>query len=120
MEADVAITGNDTVLGSLGATGLNMDLGANSSSSASSSSASDSVPTNSGGGSGGMSGTNSSSSSGSSSGSGSSTSSGSGAAATTTGFSQGGQDNGAPAVNERALRGSLFAVLVAVVVLVTL
>ncbi|OQE19826.1 hypothetical protein PENSTE_c014G03104 [Penicillium steckii] len=119
MEADVALTGNDTVLGSLGATGLNMDLGANSSSSASSSSgSSDSVPTNSGGGSGGMSGNSSSSSS--SSDSGSSTSSGSGAAATTTGFSQGGQDNGAPAVNERALRGSLFAVLVAVVVLVTL
>lgn len=116
MEADISITGNDTTLGSLGATGLDMDLGANSSSSASATGSSGgSVPTNNGGGSGGMSG--GSSTSGSSGGS--STESGSGAAATTTGFSQGGE-NGAPAVNERALRGSLFAVLVAVVVLVTL
>jgi beta-glucanase (GH16 family) len=120
MEADIAITANDTVLGSLGATGLDMDLGANSSSSATAT-GSDSVPTNNGGGSGGMSSNSSTSSSGGSgSGSGSSTSSGSGSAATTTGFSQGGSGNGATTVNERALSGSLFAVLVAVVVLVTL
>ncbi|KAJ5988765.1 glycosidase crf2 [Penicillium waksmanii] len=121
MEADIAITGNDTVLGSLGATGLDMDLGAGSSSTATAS-GSDSVPSSNGGGSGGMSGNSSTSSSSSSSGSGSgsSTTSGGGAAATTTGFSQGGDGNGATTVNERALSGSLFAVLVAVVVLVTL
>lgn len=119
LESDVMITGNSTVLGSMGATGLNMDLGAGSSSSASASaSASDSIPTNSNGsgGSGGMAGGSSSSSGSSSESGGSSTSS--------AGFSQGtgssGQGNSAPNPNERVLRGSLFAVLVAVVVLVTL
>ncbi|KAJ5698883.1 glycosidase crf2 [Penicillium macrosclerotiorum] len=111
MEADVEITSNSTVLGSLGATGLDMTLGANSSSSATAS-ASDSVPS-SNGGSGGMASSNSGSSTTSSS------------SSTSTGFSQGNsgsstQDNGAPAQGERVLRGSLFAVLVAVVVLVTL
>lgn len=54
------------------------------------------------------------------SGSGSSTSSGSGS--TTTGWSQdgGSSDSGAPSQNDRVLKGSLFAVLVAVVVLVSM
>lgn len=54
------------------------------------------------------------------SGSGSSTSSGSGS--TTTGWSQDGDssDSGAPSQNDRVLKGSLFAVLVAVVVLVSM
>jgi len=116
MEADVAITGNSTVLGSLGATGLDMTLGANSSSATSTSS--DSVPTNNGG-TGGMASNGTTSSSGSSSGSGT----GSSSSATGTGFSQGTSSTskgGAPAQGERVLRGSLFAVLVAVVALVTL
>ncbi|OOQ91112.1 putative glycosidase crf2 [Penicillium brasilianum] len=115
---NVAITDNSTILGSLGATGLDMTLGANSSSATSTSS--DSVPTNHGG-SGGMA-SNSTTSSGSDSGSSSGSSSSS--SATSTGFSQGTdtttKGNGAPAQGERVLRGSLFAVLVAVVVLVTL
>lgn len=122
---NVAITNNSTVLGSLGATGLDMTLGANSSSSSSATSTgSDSVPTNNGGA-GGMA-SNSTTSTGSGSGSGSGTSSGTGSASTAsgTGFSQGTdtttKGNGAPAQGERVLRGSLFAVLVAVVVLVTL
>lgn len=107
LQDDVAITDNSTVLASMGATGLNMNLGAGSSSSAVAS-ASGSVPTNSGG-SGGMAG-----------------SAGSAAPASpssSSGFSQGsgsGQGNSAPKPNERVLQGSLFAVLVAVVALVTL
>lgn len=123
LENDIAITGNSTVLGSMGATGLDMTLGAGSSSSgasaSASASASDTIPTNSNGsgGSGGMAG-------GSSSSSGSSTESGGSTSSSSAGFSQGtgssGQGNSAPNPNERVLRGSLFAVLVAVVVLVTL
>lgn len=108
---DVAITDNSTVLASMGATGLNMNIGAGSSSSSAVASASDSVPTNSGG-SGGMAG-----------GSGSSSSAVPASPSSSSGFSQGsgsGQGNSAPKSNERVLRGSLFAVLVAVVVLVTL
>lgn len=130
MESDVAITDNSTVLASMGATGLNMDVGADKSSSSGSSSgsasasASNTVPTNShgSGGSGGMAGDSSGSSSDSTSGS--SSESGSGSSTSSGGFSQGtgsaGQGNSAPNPNERVLRGSLFAVLVAVVVLVTL
>ncbi|KAJ6187404.1 hypothetical protein N7519_002312 [Penicillium mononematosum] len=112
MESDISITDNSTVLASLGATGLDMDLGADKSSS-SSSSASNSIPTGSGG-SGGMSGDNTSSDSGTSTTDGSETS--------TSGFTQGSptQDSGAAGQNERVLRGSLFGVLVALVVLVTL
>lgn len=121
---DVEITSNSTVLSSLGATGLDMTLGGGSSSSGGGSSsasatASDSVPTNNGG-SGGMAGS-ASGSSGSSSGT--STESGT-TASSSSGFSQGtsasSKGNSAPNQNERVLRGSLFAVLVAVVVLVTL
>lgn len=124
MQANVEIVGNSTVLGSMGATGLDMTLGANSSSSATST-GSDSVPTNGSGAIGGA-GNNTSSSSSSSSGGSSSTEGGSssgGSSTTSSGFSQGttaSKDNGAPNQNERVLRGSLFAVLVAVVVLVTL
>ena len=112
LEKDVAITDNSTVLASLGATGLDMDLGADKSSS--SSSASNSIPTGSGG-SGGMAGNNTSSGS-----SGTSTTGDSGTS--TSGFTQGSptQDSGAAGQNERVLRGSLFGVLVALVVLVTL
>lgn len=114
LESDVAMTDNSTILGSMGATGLDPSLGANSSSSASaSSSATDSLPTGSSGGAGNMgSGSSSSSSSSSSSDSdSSSTTSSAAGAATTTGT------NSAPG-QERVLQGSLFAVLVAVVALV--
>jgi beta-glucanase (GH16 family) len=110
LEANVEITGNSTVLGSLGATGLDMTLGANSSSSATST-GSDSVPTNNSGSVGGA-GNSTTSSTGTSSTEGGSSSTTSG------GFSQGtsaSQGNSAPNQNERVLRGSLFAVLVAVV-----
>lgn len=105
---DIAITDNSTVLASMGATGLNMNLGAGSSSSAAAS-ASDSVPTNSGG-SGGM-----------AAGGAAGSSAASASPSASPGFSQGtGQGNSAPKSNERVLRGSLFAVLVAVVALVAL
>ncbi|KAJ5174911.1 glycosidase crf2 [Penicillium canariense] len=114
MVNNIAVTDNSTVLGSLGATGLDMTLGANSSSATST--GSDSVPT-SNGGSGGMAGNSTGSTSGSS------TDSSTSSSATSTGFSQGtdtsSKGNSAPAQGERVLRGSLFAVLVAVVVLVT-
>ncbi|KAJ5986281.1 glycosidase crf2 [Penicillium sp. IBT 35674x] len=111
METDVEVTGNSTVLGSLGATGLDMTLGAGSSSASSTSNSTDSVPTNSSGGSGQQ---------GQSTGS---TSSDADTSATTTSssFSQGTTSNsGAANQNERVMRGSFFAVLVAVVALVAL
>ncbi|CAG7940725.1 unnamed protein product [Penicillium nalgiovense] len=116
MESDISITDNSTVLASLGATGLDMDLGADKSSS-SSGSASNSIPTGSGG-SGGMAGDSTSSDSSSDSG----TSTTDGSETSTSGFTQGTptQDSGAAGQNERVLRGSLFGVLVALVVLVTL
>ncbi|KAG0159115.1 hypothetical protein PDIDSM_6635 [Penicillium digitatum] len=123
MENDLSITNNNTVLASLGATGLDMDLGAHKSgSSSSSSTASNSIPASKGG-SGGMTSNSTSShesSSGSSSGSGTSTTDAS--ETSTTGFTQGTptQGNGAASQNERVLRGSLFGVLVALVVLVAL
>ncbi|KAJ5960082.1 Glycoside hydrolase family 16 CRH1 predicted [Penicillium vulpinum] len=137
MEADVAITNNNTVMGSLGATGLDMDLGADKPSSSASkgsstTSVANSIPTGATVGSGGMatnddSGSSSGSSSSSSSGSGSDSSSGTSTTgdsetSTSSGFTQGTttQDSGAAGQNERVLRGSLFGVLVALVVLVTL
>ncbi|CAG7945292.1 unnamed protein product [Penicillium salamii] len=116
MESDIEITNNSTVLGSLGATGLDMDLGASSSASNSSStSVSNSIPTGKGG-SGGMASNGTSESS-----TGTSTSDDA-ASTTSSGFSQGTttKDSGAAGQNERVLRGSLFGVLVALVVLVTL
>ncbi|KAJ5667278.1 glycosidase crf2 [Penicillium longicatenatum] len=111
MQADVEVTGNSTVLGSLGATGLDMTLGAGSSSTATSSSNStDSIPTNSSGGSGqqGQS-------------TGTSSNSDTTASTTSSSFSQGTTSNsGAVNQNERVLHGSFFAVLVAVVALVAL
>ncbi|KAJ6131449.1 glycosidase crf2 [Penicillium sp. IBT 18751x] len=124
MESNVEVTNNSTVLGSLGATGLDMTLGANSSSATST--GADSVPTSNSGALGGAGNSTASSSSSSSSNNGSSSSgssSGSGTSTSSSGFSQGtsaSKDNSAPNQNERVLRGSLFAVLVAVVVLVTL
>lgn len=121
LEGSFKLSNNDTVLASLGATGLDPDLGASSSSSSSSSaSTNNSVPENRGG-SGNEPGATSSNSTSSSSGSGSSGSSDSG-------FSQGSNNdsnnsnnsNGAASANERVMKGSFFAVLVAVVVLVTL
>ncbi|KAJ9224220.1 CAZyme family GH16 [Paecilomyces variotii] len=115
----VEITDKPTVLSSFEATGTNMTAGASSASSSASSTASgdDTVPGVKGG-SGAASDSGSSSSS-SSSGTSSGTSSGSGSS--TTGFTQGGsQNNGALSQNERVLSGSLFAVLVAVVVLVAM
>lgn len=107
MEADIEITNNKTVLGSLGATGLDMDLGANSNGN-STSTGSNSIPTGKGG-SGGMA-SNSSES-------GSATSD---SPSTTSGAALATKDSGAAGQNERVLRGSLFGVLVAIVVLVTL
>lgn len=117
LESSVRVTDNSTVLASLGATGLDMDLGGSDSSGNSSSSdnsTSNSIPqTHIGSG-------NAAGNSGSTGNSSSSGSSGS------SGFSQGNSDsgsndsNGASSPNERVLRGSFFAVLVAVVVLVAL
>lgn len=132
----VAITNKDTVLASFGATGTNMSIGAHTGTSTGTGTgtstvtgtsntavASDTVPNIPGGaGAGNVPGTlgNSGSSSG---GSGSST----GGDASGTGFSQGGSStneskhNSAPMIQaERVLQSSLFAVLVALVVLVTL
>lgn len=118
MESDISITDNSTVLASLGATGLDMDLGADKSSA--SSSASNSIPTSNGGSGGMTSNITSSGESNSSSSSGTSTTDSSGTS--TSGFTQGTatQDSGAASQNERVLRGSLFGVLVALVVLVTI
>jgi beta-glucanase (GH16 family) len=120
MESDIEITNNSTVLASLGATGLDMDLGAKSASSSGSSTttAANSIPS-SNGGSGGMASNSTTEASGSTTG----TSTSNDAQSTTsTGFSQGAttKDSGAAGQNERVLRGSLFGVLVALVVLVTL
>lgn len=125
LNSSIEITNKDTVLSSFGATGTNMTIGASTGTStatgsASTASSSDTVPANHGGT--GNTPGNSGSSSSSSGGSGSSSSNG---GATTTGFSQGGSStdsskSGAPIQNERVLQSSLFAVLVAVVVLVTL
>ncbi|GES66119.1 cell wall glucanase [Aspergillus terreus] len=117
LESSVRVTDNSTVLASLGATGLDMDLGGSDSSGNSSSSGnstSNSIPQThigSGNAAGNSGSTGNSSSSGSSD---------------SSGFSQGNSDsgsndsNGASSPNERVLRGSFFAVLVAVVVLVAL
>ncbi|RAL00610.1 putative cell wall glucanase (Utr2) [Aspergillus ibericus CBS 121593] len=106
LEQSVQITNNDTVLASFGATGLNMNLGASSSNSTGSNST---VPENHGGSGSvpGATGSNTTTSSSSSS----------------SGFSQGSsgsESSGAPSQGERVMRGSFFAALVAVVVLVTL
>lgn len=120
LESSVEITNNNTVLASFGATGLDMNLGASSSASGSANQTSpgaNTVPSGNGGA-----GTVPGSSQGGSSGSGTSTS---GSSGSSTGFSQGGETstsnkNAAPSQNERVLNGSFFAVLVAVVALVTL
>lgn len=122
LNSSIEITNKDTVLSSFGATGTNMTIGASTSTStatgsASTASSSDTVPAIHGGTG------NTPGNSGSSSGDSSSSSSNGGA--TTTGFSQGGSStdsskSGAPIQNERVLQSSLFAVLIAVVVLVTL
>ncbi|KAL4925594.1 putative cell wall glucanase (Utr2) [Aspergillus undulatus] len=113
LESSVEITNNKTVLASLGATGLDMDLGGDNDDSNSSSNSSTSVPENQGGTG------NEPGSSGSSTGSGS-VSSSTNAPGT---FNQGGDsgDDGTNAApSERVLKGSFFAVLVAVVVLITM
>ncbi|KAF7119240.1 hypothetical protein CNMCM5793_008988 [Aspergillus hiratsukae] len=120
VESSIQITNNNTVLASFGATGLDMDLGASSSASGSANqtgTGANTVPSGNGGA-----GTVPGSSQGGSSGSGTSTS---GSTGSSTGFSQGGSTttsntNAAPSQNERVLNGSFFAVLVAVVALVTL
>lgn len=121
LESSVQITNNKTVLASFGATGLDMDVGASPSASGSAnktSSSANTVPSGNGG-----SGNEPGNSHSGSSGSGTSTSDGSGSS---TGFSQGSETsassnkNAAPSQNERVLNGSFFAVLVAVVALVTL
>ncbi|KAJ5609767.1 glycosidase crf2 [Penicillium herquei] len=113
MESDVEVTSNSTVLGSLGATGLDPTLGANStsSSSSSSSSASDSIPSN-------TSGSGGSGSAGEQAAGNSTT--GSNPTSTSSSFSQGTTTSNAANQNDRALGGSVFAVLVAVCGLMTL
>ncbi|KAJ5551535.1 Glycoside hydrolase family 16 CRH1 predicted [Penicillium sp. DV-2018c] len=129
MESDIKISDNTTVLASLGATGLDMDLGADKSDSSSTggsstATAGSGVPTGHGGA-GAMTG-NTGGNQSDDSGSGSDSDSGSGTSTTdpdatsTSGFTQPSKDSGAAGQNERALRGSLFGVLVAIVVLVTL
>ncbi|KAE8352646.1 glycosidase crf2 [Aspergillus coremiiformis] len=120
LESSVKMTNNDTVLASLGATGLNPNLGASSPSS-SSATGNNSVPENRGG-SGNEPGASASNGT-----SGSGSGSGNGNGSSDSGFSQGNNDNGssnrsngASSPNEHVMRGSLFAVLVAIVVLVTL
>jgi len=116
----VEITNNSTVLKSFLGTGTNMTAGAVSSASgtAVSAAASDSIPGQNGGsGSGGSAQSNPNFNSSSSS------SSNSGSNSSSTGFSQGGTSttkSGASSQSERVLQGSLFAVLVAVVVLVAM
>ncbi|PLB45641.1 hypothetical protein P170DRAFT_248333 [Aspergillus steynii IBT 23096] len=120
LDSSFKITNNDTVLASFGATGLDPDVKPSKSGSSSSSATGNTVPENRGG-SGNEPGISNSTSSDGGSGSGDSSSGGSG-------FSQGGDDddssssdsNGAFSQNERVLRSSFFAVLVAIVVLVTL
>jgi beta-glucanase (GH16 family) len=123
IEASVEITDNKTVLASLGATGLDMDLGSNSTSNNNNNSNSTGTITNNStvppnlGGTGGQSGSGSSST-------------GTGEETTSTNapgtFNQGtdtsseDDENAAASPNERVLRGSFFAVLVAIVVLITL
>ncbi|PTU25082.1 hypothetical protein P175DRAFT_0426202 [Aspergillus ochraceoroseus IBT 24754] len=118
LESSIEITNNKTVLASFGATGLDMDLGAsksstNSSSSSSASSTEATVPQNNGSGTGNEPGNSSSTSSSTSS----TTSSGSFSQGTT---STSDKTGAAPSQNERVLKGSFFAVLVALVVLITL
>jgi len=115
----VEITNKPTVLSSFEATGTNMTAGASSSGTstgtgtAAASTASDSIPgvNNGGSGSQGSAAANSGTS-------GSQTSSSS--KPSTTGFSQGGGSGSSSATTERVAKGSFFAVLIAVVVLVTL
>lgn len=122
----VEITDKDTVLASFGATGTNMTIGASSSTPSATSTStgtSNTIPEVNGG-----SGNEPGNNGGGSGGSGSGGSGGSGGGSDS--FSQGGDDSdsddsgsdksAAPSPNERVLKGSFFAVLVAVVVLVTL
>ncbi|KAL4875926.1 concanavalin A-like lectin/glucanase domain-containing protein [Aspergillus karnatakaensis] len=124
VESSVEITNNKTVLASLGATGLDMDLGGNNTESNAGNSTgsltNSTVPQNHGG---------SGQNPGSSTGSGSGTSSGEDSSSTNEPgtFNQGdggddsaNPDNAAASPNERVLKGSFFAVLVAIVVLITL
>ncbi|KAL3474219.1 concanavalin A-like lectin/glucanase domain-containing protein [Aspergillus californicus] len=116
LESSVEITDDKTVLASLGATGLDMDLGSNTTSSSgnSTSSTNSTVPVIQGG-------------TGNEPGA-SSTGTGTGSETSSTNapgtFNQGtddstdGGENAAP--SERVLKGSFFAVLVAVVVLITM
>jgi hypothetical protein len=119
----VEITGNSTILSSFDATGTNMTAGSSTSSasgtaaSSSASDSSDSIPGENGGsGSGGSAQSNPNFNS--------SSSTNTNSNSTSTGFSQGGSStakgSGASLQSERVLQGSLFAVLVAVVVLVAM
>ncbi|OJK03119.1 hypothetical protein ASPACDRAFT_58069 [Aspergillus aculeatus ATCC 16872] len=116
LEGSVVITDNSTVLASFGATGLDMDLG--SSSTTNTTGDNSTVPENRGG-SGNEPGATSSST-----GTGTGTGTSSGSSSDSTGFSQGTStdtsSNGVASPNERVLRGSFFAALVAIVVSVTL
>ncbi|KAL2819375.1 putative glycosidase crf2 [Aspergillus cavernicola] len=118
LESSVEVTDNETVLASLGATGLDMDLGSNSTSGSSGNSTgvtNATVPVNQGG---------------TGNEPGSSTGTGTSGETTSTNapgtFNQGTDDdssdgeNAALSQNERVLKGSFFAVLVAVVVLITM
>ncbi|KAF9885724.1 hypothetical protein FE257_012609 [Aspergillus nanangensis] len=135
VEDSIRITNNNTVLASLGATGLDMDLGGDNDDDNNNNSTENTVPENHGGtgsepgnSGGSTSSGNSDSSGGSSDSSDSSGSSDSSDSSNdSSDFSQGNQDtssttgsSGASSPNERVMQGSFFAVLVAIVVMVTL
>ncbi|OJJ03580.1 hypothetical protein ASPVEDRAFT_134879 [Aspergillus versicolor CBS 583.65] len=103
-ESSVEITNNKTVLASLGATGLDMDLGGDNDSDGNSTNTNSTVPQNQGG-------------TGNEPGSQTSGDSSSTNAPGTfnQGNSNGDDENAAPSQNERVLKGSFFAALVAVV-----
>ncbi|KAL3468414.1 concanavalin A-like lectin/glucanase domain-containing protein [Aspergillus heterothallicus] len=120
LEASVEITNNKTVLASLGATGLDMDLGSNTTSGNSNNSTgtitnNSTVPPNLGG-------TGNQASNGSSTETGGETTSTNAPGTFNQGTNTSSDDdeNAAVSPNERVLRGSFFAVLVAIVVLITL
>ncbi|KAL2803207.1 concanavalin A-like lectin/glucanase domain-containing protein [Aspergillus granulosus] len=120
LEGSVEITNKKTVLASLGATGLDMDLGSNSTSNTNNSTGTitnnSTVPPNLGGTGGGQ------TSSGSSTGTSEETTSTNAPGTFNQGIDTGSEDDESAAASpsERVLRGSFFAVLVAIVVLITL
>ncbi|KAI9371653.1 concanavalin A-like lectin/glucanase domain-containing protein [Aspergillus egyptiacus] len=112
VESSIEITDNKTVLASLGATGLDMDLGAdNNKDDGGSGASSANVPQNQGG---------AGNIAGSSAGTGDDSASTNAPGSFNQGVDTGDDGNAAPLQNERVLRGSFFAVMVSIVVLITM